>query len=266
MPGCCQFLVVLLKLYSPFHWTSLYSSRAIRDIRTYTYSVCEFESQVPGSWIIGSTECSVPLSRAFSYYVRATNMSLPAFIICLDQLCYLTICLLAKISASYFLLSNIHEMNHRCTLVIDDLLWWTTSISPILMFQRLHWKKKHKCPANQLQVAFILALVQGLGSGLGMRLRSSIPFALTVWPQSIIVKVPLSLSSIHNSVTRHCRQCTVAVLHKRYCESYKCVSIPMLYQLKLYWDLECKNARKVSPVVQPAVRSADCIQLYYDTL
>jgi len=50
----------------------------------YTYSVCEFESRVPGSQVIGSTECSVPLSGACSYSVRATNMSLPAFMICLD--------------------------------------------------------------------------------------------------------------------------------------------------------------------------------------
>jgi len=94
-------------------------------------------------------------------------MSLPAFIIRLDQLCYLTICLLAKISASYFLLSNILEMNHRCTLVIDDLLWWTTSISPILVFQKLHWKKETQVSSKSTLGRFHISLGPGAGLGLG---------------------------------------------------------------------------------------------------
>ena len=79
----------------------------------YTYGVCEFESWVPGSQVIGSTECSVPLSRACSYSVRATNMSLPAFIIGLDLPGIAVLSdnmFVGKNTSSYFLLSNIHEM------------------------------------------------------------------------------------------------------------------------------------------------------------
>jgi len=54
----------------------------------YMYSVCEFEFWVPGSQVIGSTECGMHPSQqslyVCSYSVRATNMSLPAFSIRLD--------------------------------------------------------------------------------------------------------------------------------------------------------------------------------------